>query len=175
MQPPPGCRKMIDDLLTFSRLGRKELIMSLVSLTDVVHEIRELLSPDYINRKIVWKIEKLPNVQGDKNLLKMAFENLISNAIKYTSQREEAIIEIGYLEKDNNMVDIFVKDNGVGFDMNYVSKLFSVFQRLHTNEEFEGTGIGLANVKQIVQKHNGYVRAEGKINEGAIFYIILPK
>jgi len=166
---------MIDDLLSFSRLGRRELILSSVNLNIVIAEIIEQLKPDIESRQITWNLSELPKISGDKNLLKMVFENLISNAIKYTSKREDAVIEIGVAEDSNNWVDIFVKDNGVGFNMNYVNKLFGVFQRLHSSEEFEGTGIGLANVKQIVLKHNGSVRAEGKINEGAIFYITLPK
>lgn len=166
---------MIDDLLTFSRLGRKELNLSTVNLYPLIKEITEQFKPDTASRNIVWNIKELPSLLADKNLLKLALENLISNAIKYTSKKQEAVIEIGYAETANNFVDIYIKDNGVGFDNAYQNKLFNVFQRLHTNEEFEGTGIGLANVKQIVQKHNGSVRAEGKINEGAVFYITLPK
>lgn len=166
---------MIDDLLTFSRLGRKELNLSTVNLNALIKEITEQFKPDTASRNIVWNIKELPSLLADKNLLKLALENLISNAIKYTSKKQEAVVEIGYAETANNFVDIYIKDNGVGFDNAYQNKLFNVFQRLHTNEEFEGTGIGLANVKQIVQKHNGSVRAEGKINEGAVFYITLPK
>jgi PAS domain S-box-containing protein len=165
---------MIDDLLTFSRLGRKELVMSSVDLNLFVSEIIEQLTPDTSNRKINWNIHYLPEVYGDKNLLRMVLENLISNAIKYTSKKEEALIEIGSTKLEDNNTEIFIKDNGAGFDMKYADKLFGVFQRLHLNEDFEGTGIGLANVKQIVTKHNGSVRAEGKIDEGAIFYITLP-
>ncbi|HEY4786951.1 MAG TPA: PAS domain S-box protein, partial [Bacteroidales bacterium] len=166
---------MIDDLLTFSRLGRKELVMSSVNLNALVTEIMDQLYPDISNRDITWDIHPLPMIPGDKNLLKMVLENLISNAVKYTSKKPDAIIEIGSNDLPDDKVEIYVKDNGVGFDMTYIEKLFGVFQRLHSNEEFEGTGIGLANVKQIILKHNGSVKAEGKINEGAIFYITLPK
>lgn len=166
---------MIDDLLTFSRLGRKEFITSTVDLNFLVNEIIEQLKPDVSDRNISWIIHRLPQLPGDKSLLKMAFENLLSNAIKYTSRKPVATIEVGSSELQNNLVEIYIKDNGVGFDMAYVNKMFGVFQRLHSSEEFEGTGIGLANVKQIVSKHNGSIRAEGKVNEGAIFYITLPK
>jgi PAS domain S-box-containing protein len=166
---------MIDDLLTFSRLGRKELIMSSVDLTAVVNEIKDQLNLDFSDRNVTWEIKNLPQVRGDKNLLKMVFENLILNALKYTSRKQETVIEIGSTDMSDDKVEVYVKDNGIGFDMTYADKLFQVFQRLHSAEEFEGTGIGLANVKQIVMKHNGYVRAEGKINEGATFYITLPK
>lgn len=166
---------MIDDLLSFSRLGRKELSFAKLNLDSIIHEIIELFKPDTANRQITWHINPLPEINGDKNLLKIAFENLISNAIKYTSRKNEAVIEIGCLNDQDSTIEIYIKDNGVGFDMAYASKLFGVFQRLHTSEEFEGTGIGLANVKQIITKHHGSIRAEGNLNEGAIFYIILPK
>ncbi len=166
---------MIDNLLSFSRLGRKELTVSSVSLSALVKEIIEQSVPDTENRKIKWIIKNLPDIVGDKNLLKIAFENLISNAIKYTSKKQNATIEIGSTNISGNQVEIYIKDNGVGFNMAYTEKLFGVFQRLHPLEEFEGIGIGLANVKQIIQKHNGNIRAEGKTDEGAIFFITLPK
>jgi PAS domain S-box-containing protein len=165
---------IIDDLLTFSRLGRKEINISSVNLFLLIHEIIEQFKPDIINRTVNWKIDELPEIKGDKNLLRMAFENLISNALKYTSKKEKAFIQIGVSNKDENCVEIYIKDNGQGFDMAYSDKLFGVFQRLHASEEFEGTGIGLANVKQIIQKHKGSIRAEGKVNEGATFYISIP-
>jgi light-regulated signal transduction histidine kinase (bacteriophytochrome) len=166
---------MIDNLLSFSRLGRKELTVSSVSLSALINEIIEQSVPDTENRKIKWIIKNLPDIAGDKNLLKIAFENLISNAIKYTSKKQNAIIEIGSKKLPGNEVEIYIKDNGVGFNMAYTEKLFGVFHRLHPIEEFEGIGIGLANVKQIIQKHNGNIRAEGKTDEGAIFFITLPK
>lgn len=165
---------MIDDLLSFSRLGRKDLTMSQVDLNQIILEIIEQYKPETTSRNINWMIKPLPQVYGDKNLLHQAFENLIANAIKYTSGKPIAIIEIGSNEL-SNYDEIFIKDNGAGFDMAYIDKLFGVFQRLHSSEEFGGTGIGLANVKQIINKHDGLVRAEGKVNEGAIFYVTLPK
>ncbi len=166
---------MIDNLLTFSRLGRQELTLSLVDLEELIYEIIDQFKPDIGKRKIRWIISRLPQISCDKSLLKLAMENLISNAIKYTSKKTMATISIGSRPISENFCEIYIKDNGVGFDMAYANKLFGVFQRLHTNEEFEGTGIGLANVKQIIHKHKGTIRAEAKLNKGAIFYITLPK
>ncbi|MFN8671708.1 MAG: ATP-binding protein [Candidatus Sericytochromatia bacterium] len=112
-------------------------------------------------------------VKGDYTLLQVVFENLISNAIKFTSKKDFAIIEIDQCNYENEHYTIYIKDNGAGFDMLYANKLFSVFQRLHTENEFEGTGIGLANVKQIIQKHGGSIKAEAEINKGATFYITI--
>lgn len=166
---------MIDELLTFSRLGRKELALSPVDLNLLINEIIEAIKPDITNRNVTWRINPLPVVPGDRNLLRIAFDNLISNAIKYTSKTQMAIIEIGIASDESEHVTVYIKDNGAGFDMAYAEKLFGVFQRLHSPEEFEGIGIGLANVKQIIAKHKGSVYAEGKLNEGATFYIKLPK
>jgi light-regulated signal transduction histidine kinase (bacteriophytochrome) len=166
---------LIDELLKFSRLGRKELNFISVDLNSLMNEIIEQAKPDIAQRKIDWNIQPLPIVPADKNLLKIAFENLISNAIKYTAKKEEAKIEIGSYEESADQIVIFIKDNGVGFDMAYSDKLFGVFQRLHSSDEFDGMGIGLANAKQIIFKHKGSIRAEGILNQGAIFYITLPK
>jgi len=166
---------MIDDLLTFSRLGRKELVLAEVKPNDIINEIIEQLAPDIASRNIRWTIHQLSIVNGDRNLLKIAFENLIHNAIKYSRNKEVSEIEIGESEENESLTTFYIKDNGVGFNMAYADKLFGVFQRLHTNEEFEGTGIGLANVKQIISKHGGTIKAEGIIDEGATFFINLPK
>jgi len=166
---------MIDDLLSFSRLSRKDVSLSIVNINSIIDDVIDQIKPDIGNREIKWKIKNISQIHGDKNLLRIVFENLISNAIKYTSKKEFALIEIGEKKAKEGMIEIYVKDNGTGFDMVYHHKLFGVFQRLHSNEEFEGTGIGLANVKQIIQKHGGTVRAEGKVEQGAIFYINLPK
>jgi PAS domain S-box-containing protein len=166
---------MIDSLLSFSRVGRRQLTIMDVDLDSLVYEIIDHFSPDIEKRNITWNISHLPNLNCDKNLIKLVFENLIANAIKYTSKREEAIIELGSVKRSENQIELYIKDNGVGFDMAHAGKLFGVFQRLHSTEDFEGIGIGLANVKQIIEKHKGSVRAEGKINEGAVFYINLPK
>jgi light-regulated signal transduction histidine kinase (bacteriophytochrome) len=166
---------MIDNILSFSRLGRKELKLSIVDLELLVHEIIDLFKPDIDKRHIKWKISQMPQIYCDKDLMKLAFENLISNAIKYTSKKEKATIEIGSKIISENRLEIYIKDNGIGFDPEYSNKLFGVFQRLHGSDEYEGIGIGLANVKQIVQKHNGTIRAEGKVNKGATFILNLPK
>ncbi|MBN2761503.1 MAG: PAS domain S-box protein [Bacteroidales bacterium] len=165
---------MIDSLLTFSRLGRKELTFSEIDTDTIIHEIIELYKTDIGNRKIQWKISRLPHIHGDKNLIKLVFENLISNAVKYTSKKQKAIIEIGSTF-ENGQHKIFIRDNGIGFDMAYADKLFGVFQRLHNAEDYEGIGIGLANVKQIIEKHEGTIKAEGIINKGATFCLTLPK
>ncbi len=136
-----------------------------------VGEVVQHFKPDVEHRNFEWKIEKLPVVQGDNNLLKIVFENLLSNAIKYTRNCKHAIVEVGILNSNEHPPTVFVKDNGVGFDMAYADKLFGVFQRLHREEDFEGTGIGLANVHQIIKKHGGTVRAVGEINKGATFYL----
>lgn len=164
--------RMIDDLLKFSRLGRKQLDLTNIDLNVIVKSVIDQLSPDIENRKIKFVIGNLPIVKGDSGLLQMVFENLISNAIKFTSKKDESVIEIGECQKNNTNV-IYVKDNGAGFDMSYADKLFGVFQRLHTENEFSGTGIGLANVKQIIQKHGGSIFAESQVNQGATFYIFL--
>jgi PAS domain S-box-containing protein len=166
---------MIDSLLSFSRLGRKKLKMESIDLNQLVHVIIESFQPDIGDRKIRWKIADLPVICGDFELLKIAFENLLSNALKYTLYKEQAEIEIGYADVSPGLSELFIKDNGAGFNMDYSGKLFGVFQRLHSDSKFEGTGIGLANVKQIVEKHGGKVSAIGKENAGATFYISLPK
>ena len=165
--------QMIDDLLSFSRLGKKPITKTAVNLDAVISNIVSRLKLDLGNRKVEWQINPLGSIPGDSNLLTLALENVLSNALKYSSVRQQAVIEIGS-NRTNNQLEIYVKDNGVGFDMAYSDRLFGVFQRLHSSEEFEGTGIGLANVRQIVLKHHGNIRAEGKVNEGAVFYITFP-
>lgn len=162
---------MIDSLLKFSRLGRRDLQKIKIDINQIVRRVIDELTIDVSNCNIEWRISELPEVSADPTLIQMVFENLIGNALKFSSKNEKTIIEIGFNESTR---EIFVKDNGVGFKMEYMDKLFGVFQRLHTQEEFEGTGIGLANVKQIVKKHNGTVRAEAEINKGATFHIYLP-
>ncbi|MFT3737893.1 MAG: PAS domain S-box protein [Breznakibacter sp.] len=164
---------MIDDLLQFSRLGRKEITYLKVDMQQVVDEIIEQISPDVANRRIEWIVGQLPMVEGDKSLLRIAFENLIDNAVKYTSKRSGATIEIGSVPIDNAHVDIYIKDNGVGFNMAYVDKLFGVFQRLHSSDEFEGSGIGLANVKRIIQRHGGNIKVDAAVDQGATFFVTL--
>ena len=170
-----GMSVMIDELLKFSRLGRSQLHYQYLDLREIVDDILVRFQPDYAERNIEWKINKLPNINGDPVLIKIALENLISNAIKYTAQKELSEIELGESETTPDSSGFYVKDNGVGFDMAYKNKLFGVFQRLHNHSEFEGVGIGLANVKQIILKHKGSITAESKPNEGATFFITLPK
>ncbi|WP_224247837.1 ATP-binding protein [Hyalangium gracile] len=165
--------KMVDDLLAFSRMGRAELNKSPVVLRELVAEVQRELAPDAEGRKVEWRVSSLPEVQADQSLLRLAVKNLISNALKYTRPKPEAIIEVGGREESGE-AHVWVKDNGVGFDMRYADKLFGVFQRLHTAEQFEGTGIGLANVRRIISRHGGRVWAEGRPEEGATFHFTLP-
>jgi PAS domain S-box-containing protein len=160
---------LIDELLKFSRLGRLEMQLSNVALDRIVKDVVEELSPDWTNRAVEWKIGALPTVHGEPVLLRQVFQNLLGNALKFSRQRTPAIIEIGATTMDGKHV-LYVRDNGAGFDMQYANKLFGVFQRLHRAEEFEGTGIGLATVRRIVQRHGGRIWAEGKEGEGATFF-----
>lgn len=165
--------QLIDDLLDFSRNSRVEIQQTRVDLQELVESILQDLQPEMSNRKVVFDKQPLPTVRGDPSLLRQVFCNLILNAVKYSRKRDVAKIEIACAEKTKNEVTIFVRDNGVGFDMKYADKLFGVFQRLHGQDEFEGTGIGLANVRRIVARHGGRTWAEAKVNEGATFFITL--
>jgi len=165
--------QLIDDLLEFSRTGRTELHETVVPLEKLIPECIENLEMATRARHIVWKIAPLPPARGDLAMLRQVFANLISNAIKYTRTRDPAEIEIGFFRDQPGEITVFVRDNGVGFDMEYANKLFGVFQRLHRAEDFEGTGIGLANVRRIVARHGGRVWAEAVLNQGATFYLTL--
>lgn len=166
--------RLVDDLLGFSRVGRQEMQRSTVDLDFLVREVIGEHAGDVDARQVEFVVGALPPVRGDRAMLKVVFTNLIGNAVKYTSTRERARIEIGAVPANPASV-FFVRDNGVGFDMQYVDKLFGVFQRLHTAEEFEGTGIGLANVSRVVKRHGGRVWAEAEVDRGASFYIHLPE
>jgi light-regulated signal transduction histidine kinase (bacteriophytochrome) len=166
---------LIDDLLAFSRLGRAEAKMRAVDLQQVVKEVIAEVSRDTTDRDIAWKIGALPACHGDSSMLKLVVVNLVSNAVKFTRMRTRTEIEIGCADKNNDELEVFVRDNGAGFDMQYANKLFGVFQRLHLAEQFEGTGIGLATVQRIILRHGGQVRAEGAVDQGATFYFSLPK
>jgi PAS domain S-box-containing protein len=166
---------LIDDLLALSRISRVEARESIVDLGQVVQEVVAELRRDATQRNITWKVGSLPACNGDRSLLRLAFVNLLSNAVKFTRTRARAEIEIGSTDQDSADPVLFVRDNGVGFDMKYRHKLFGVFQRLHSSEKFEGTGIGLATVQRIVHRHGGRIWAEGTVNEGATFYFSLPK
>jgi PAS domain S-box-containing protein len=167
--------RLIDDLLAFSRMGRHAPSVRPVDLKKLVDEIIEELAPDIAGRTIDWRIGDLPSVSGDASMLRMALDNLIANAVKFTRTRKKARIEIGSQPGQGAEAVIFVRDNGVGFDMTYVDKLFGVFQRLHRAEEFEGTGIGLATVRRIIDRHGGRTWAEGEPDQGAAFYFSLPQ
>ena len=166
---------LIDDLLIFSRMSRAELHYSKLEQSSLIHEARERLQTEMNGRAIDWKISELPEVEADPSMMLQVWLNLIGNAVKYTRTRNPAEIEIGSQEGDGGEYIFFVRDNGVGFDEQYSAKLFGVFQRLHRSDEFEGTGIGLANVRRIISRHGGRTWAEGKIDRGATFYFSLNK
>jgi len=166
--------QLIDDLLVFSRMGRQEMLHSTVNLNQLVKTVIHDLRLDLQEKSISWTIASLPDVPGDPAMLRQVFMNLISNAVKFTATRPKPRIEIGATRETPGEVTVFVRDNGVGFDMQYVNKLFGVFQRLHRNDEFEGTGIGLANVRRIIHRHGGRTWAEGALDQGATFYLSLP-
>jgi PAS domain S-box-containing protein len=165
--------QLIDDLLTFLRMGRYELYRQSVDLNALVQEVIREIEPETHGRDIHWRIAPLPTVTGDRTMLRLVLVDLIANALKFTRRRPQVDIEVG-CRADTKEAIIFIRDNGVGFDMAYVDKLFGVFQRLHHADEFEGTGIGLANVRRIIQRHGGRTWAEGKVGEGAAFYFSLP-
>jgi signal transduction histidine kinase len=163
---------IIESLLNLSRLGRRQLKMQPTSLNEVVALVLADLKTEIHDRQIEWKVGNLPLVECDQGLIKQVLINLIGNAVKYTRPRDVAVIEIGQTTVDGEQV-IFVRDNGAGFEMKYADKLFGAFQRLHRHEDFEGTGVGLATVRRIVQRHGGRIWAEAEINKGATFYFTL--
>jgi PAS domain S-box-containing protein len=166
---------LIDDLLGFSRISRAETHKTMVSLDQLAEEALTEVRQDADGRHIVWRVGPLPACHGDRSMLRLVLVNLISNAVKFTRPRSQAEIEIGCMNQEEDPVVVFIRDNGVGFNMKYVSKLFGVFQRLHRAEAFEGTGIGLATVQRIIHGHGGKVWAESVLGQGATFYFSLPK
>jgi signal transduction histidine kinase len=165
---------LIDDLLAFSRIGRAETKKTEVNLDQLVKDVVAEIGQDTKGRDIAWKIGALPVCYGDRSMLRLVVVNLVSNAVKFTRMRSRAEIEIGCVERNKQEFEMFVKDNGAGFDMQYVNKLFGVFQRLHLPEQFEGTGIGLATAQRIIHRHGGQIRGEGAVDQGATFYFSLP-
>jgi PAS domain S-box-containing protein len=165
---------MMDQLLDLSRLGRTELQKRTVDLKPIISTLIEELKEHTDSRSIQWAIGNLPEASGDPLLLQIVFANLLSNAVKFTRAKDDAKIEVAHIDEEDNNV-FFIKDNGIGFNMKYSDELFEIFRRLHKEKEFEGSGVGLANVKRIIQRHGGRIWAEGKENEGAIFYVSLPK
>lgn len=166
--------KLIEDFLSFSRMGRSEMSSREVDLEKLTKASIEDLQDTTKERNIFWTIGLLPKVQGDFPMLHAVLINLLSNAVKYTSKREKAEIEISSFTNSQNEIVVYVKDNGAGFDMKYANKLFGIFQRLHHEDEFEGIGIGLANVHRIISRHNGRIWAESAVDAGATFYFTLP-
>ncbi len=173
-----SARKMgtlIDNLLSFSRIGREEMLKSQIDLGKLVRDVIQEFQTEIAGRDVRWEISTLPKVIGDEAMLRIVLVNLIANALKFTRPCQPAEIEIGYLPEKDNEIVIFIRDNGVGFDMAYADKLFGVFQRLHHDDEFEGTGIGLANVRRIIDRHGGRTWAEGAVSQGATFYFSLSR
>ncbi|MBM4135764.1 MAG: PAS domain S-box protein [Nitrospira sp.] len=165
--------QLIDDLLAFSRISRQEVAKSEIDMTRLAKAVFEELKPSIPEQTSQFNLKELPPAQGDQSMIRQVFMNLLSNAIKFTGKKESAVIEVaGWSEENENVY--CVKDNGAGFDMQYKNKLFGIFQRLHSAQEFEGTGVGLAIVQRVIHKHGGRVWAEGKVNEGATFYFTLP-
>jgi PAS domain S-box-containing protein len=166
--------RLIDDILAFSRFGRQSMVLSVINISELINQVWEELVAINPNRRMSLKIEVLPDAVGDATLIRQVLANLLSNAVKFTQKKETALIEVGSRIEDSEVV-YSVRDNGAGFDMDYSGKLFGVFQRLHSQEEYEGTGAGLAIVQRIIQRHGGRVWAEGAVDKGATFYFTLPK
>jgi PAS domain S-box-containing protein len=165
---------LIDDLLAFSKIGKSAMKKTDVDLNQLLQETLRDFQDDANGRNIVWEMRPLPRVQGDRALLRLVFVNLISNAVKFTGARAQAKIEIGCASASNVETVIFIRDNGAGFNQEYADKLFGEFQRMHSQDEFEGTGLGLANVRRIIDRHGGRTWAEGEIEVGATFYFSIP-
>lgn len=164
---------LIGGLVEYSRVNSAEMFVTEVDLERLLDAVLDELRPSTAGRNIQWQRSRLPSVRGDEGLLRQVLMNLAANAIKYTAAREPAVIEIGSRPEQDG-VTVFVRDNGVGFDMKYATRLFSPFQRMHAAGEFKGLGVGLAKVRRIVARHGGQVRAEAGVGGGAAFYFTLP-
>jgi light-regulated signal transduction histidine kinase (bacteriophytochrome) len=172
-----GTQKMlqlIDDLLTFSRSEHQQMELSDIDMEELGKAVFEELRSGFPVQTLLLDIKTLPPARGDQSMIRQVFVNLLSNAIKFTRPKGAGVIEIGCIVKETQNI-YYVKDNGVGFNMQYAGKLFGVFQRQHTGDEFEGTGVGLAIVQGIIQRHGGQVWAEGEVSKGATFYFTLPR
>ncbi|MFL6600294.1 MAG: sensor histidine kinase [Steroidobacteraceae bacterium] len=170
-----GMSELISALVDYSRVSSVELVMGEVDLEDVLNDALELVRPWSNGRSIQWHRTRLPTVYGDENLLRQVLLNLVANAVKYTRPRDPAVIEIGTRAQQEREVTVFVRDNGVGFDPKYSSRLFSPFQRLHAADAFQGLGMGLAKVRRIVARHEGRVWTQAQVGEGATFFFSLPE
>jgi PAS domain S-box-containing protein len=166
--------QLIDDLLAFSRLGRKEMYSSRIDMRGLAVSVLNDLLKDENRERMEFQIGKLPDARGDSSLIRQVWVNLLANAIKFTSKKEQAVIEVDSKTTKDEFI-YYVRDNGAGFDMEYANKLFGVFQRLHSENEFSGTGVGLAIVQRIIRRHNGRIWAEGEVEKGATFYFALPR
>jgi light-regulated signal transduction histidine kinase (bacteriophytochrome) len=166
---------LIDDLLSFSRMSRADLVQVETDLRSLAEAVVKDFEPETSQREVEINLGELPKAPCDAAMIRQVFANLIGNALKFTRNREKTIVEVGALSQEFDRVVVFVRDNGVGFDMTHAKKLFGVFQRLHSQDKFEGTGIGLANVRRIVRRHGGDTWAEGEIDKGATFFFSLPK
>jgi light-regulated signal transduction histidine kinase (bacteriophytochrome) len=164
--------QLIDDLLAFSRLSRQQIQRIEIDVRALVQEVIDDLMASESVRRIEWEVDTLPAMIGDRSMIRQVYVNLLSNALKFTRKRDVARIEVGSRESGGEIV-YYISDNGAGFDMQYQEKLFGVFQRLHSEKEFEGTGVGLANVRRIVHRHGGRIWAEGRVGEGATFYFTI--
>jgi two-component system sensor kinase len=166
--------QLIDDILLLSRAGRQEMNINEIDMKALAESVYESFKPDLDGRKVDVEFKDMPIAKGDRALITQVYQNLLGNAIKFTSHTEQAKIVVG-AEENKDEIIYYVKDNGAGFDMNYINKLFGLFQRLHSPEEFEGTGVGLSIVQRIIRRHGGRVWGEGEIDKGATIYFSLPK